>query len=286
LVAEQSQTNAATKPKLAMTLNLDSVNAKLKRAEVHAQSLTDEIMPWLQLNTYQLRQTVNADSTRYAIVAHVIGPEPPVEKWSLIVGDCLHNLRCALDHLVYAIAVHESGMEPPPDATSLMFLIADTKGEFIKSKRLQSLSPAVQAAIENVQPFNRPHPTLPSLLSVLANLENVDKHRLVSLARSTIGHGDFSLSGHQVDSSNQPEFSPFAADSLVDKAEVLTADFKRPAPGLKFDKIEVDSLIALVHKKKDPSDPSYTGQSESMTLLKQLIDEVRTVIAIVATAVK
>jgi hypothetical protein len=270
-----------------MALNLDSVNAKLKRAELHAQWLTDEIMPWLQLKTYELRPKVNADSTRYAIVVHVVGDEPPIERWSLMVGDCLHNLRCALDHLVYAIAVHDSATEPPPDATSLMFVIADTQGEFTKSaKRLQSLSAPVQTAIESVQPFNRPHLTLPPLLAVLANLENVDKHRLVRLARPTIGEGDINLSGQQADASNTPEFIPFTGEGLVDKAEIFVAVFKKPAPGLKFDKIEVSNLIALFHKKKDPSDPPYAGQSECMTLLKQLFDEVRTVIGIVAAAVK
>ena len=196
-----------------MTLNLASVEAKLKRAEHHAQSLTDEIIPWLNLNNYKLRKEVNADSTRYSIVVDQIGSDPPSERWSLMVGDCLHNLRCALDHLVYAIAVHESGTDPPLDEKALMFVIADAPGEFAKSsKRIQSLSVPVQAAIERVQPFNRPHATLPPLLSVLANLENVDKHRLVRLARSTIGQGNIGLTGYQADSSNTPEFIPFTGE--------------------------------------------------------------------------
>jgi hypothetical protein len=167
-----------------------------------------------------------------------------------------------------------------------MFVIADTPAEFAKSKRLQSLSLSVQAAIESVQPFNRPHATLPPLLAVLANLENVDKHRLVRLAVSTIGHADIGLSLRQADTSNTPEFIPFTGDAVVDKAEIFAAVFKRPAPGLKFDKIEVDSLIALFHKKRNPSDPPYAGQSECMTLIKQLIDEVRTVVNLVAAMVK
>lgn len=269
-----------------MALNLNSVNAKLKRAELHAQSLTDEIMPWLQLNTYKLRTSVNADSTRYSIVVHLIGDEPPIERWSLLVGDCLHNLRCALDHLVYAIAIHESGIDPPPDEKSLMFVITDTAAEFTKSKRIQSLSAPVQAAIESVQPFNRQHATLPPLLAVLANLENIDKHRLVRLARPTVGQGEIGLSGHQADTSNLPEFIPFAGDRLVDGTEIFAAIFKNPAPGLKFDKIEVDNLIALFHEKKNPSDPPYGKQSECMTLMKQLIEEVRTAVDLVVAAVK
>jgi hypothetical protein len=43
-----------------------------------------------------------------------------------MIGDCLPNLRCALDHLVYAIAIHESGQSPPPCEGSLAFPICDS----------------------------------------------------------------------------------------------------------------------------------------------------------------
>ena len=115
-----------------MGLNLDSVEAKLQRAQQHIQNLQDEIAPWMAKASYIISPQVNGDSTRYSLIAHLVGKEPPLQRWTLMAGDSLHNLRCALDHLVYAIAVHESGTEPPPDGNKLMFPITDT------AKKMQS----------------------------------------------------------------------------------------------------------------------------------------------------
>ena len=162
-----------------MDLTAESVHSKLERAEFHAQTLYDEIRPWLRSNPFELRQVVNADSTRYSVVAHLVGDEPPVSRWTLHGWRSVHNLRCALDHLIYAIAVHESGIDPPPDERNLMFPIADVPQSFLDSAyRIKSLSSPVRAAIESVQPYNRSHATLPPLLGVLRDLENTDKHRL------------------------------------------------------------------------------------------------------------
>src|SRR4051794_32749877 len=49
--------------------------------------------------------------------------EPPLDRWSLVAGDCVHNLRSALDNLIYAIAIYQSRQNPPPDDKSLQFPI-------------------------------------------------------------------------------------------------------------------------------------------------------------------
>lgn len=269
-----------------VSLNLDSVKAKLQRAEEHAQAVRDEIKPWMETNPYRVSREVNADSTRYSLIAHLVGTEPALQRWSLIVGDCLHNLRSALDHLIYAIAVHESRTEPPPDERSLMFLIADTLDNFNKNaSRIKTLSEPVRKAIEAVQPFNRPHPKLPPLLAVLRDLENTDKHKLLRLAYASIAVADIGFWGPQNSIANTPQFVPYGGE-IKDGTEIFAAVFKSPEPHMKFDQTNLDLAIALWHGKRDPSEPPWHDHNDCYSVLNLLATEVRTVIDVVVSAVK
>jgi len=269
-----------------MVPNLDSVHGKIERAEFHAKTLFDEINLWLQSNPFEIRKVVNGDSTRYSIIAYLVGTEPPIKRWTLMVGDCVHNLRCALDHLVYAIAVHESEKEPPPDERTLMFPITDTPENFIANDfRIASLSDPVKRAIEGVQPFKRPHTALPPILGLIRDYDNVDKHRLLRMANASIGEGDITLEGTSNTPGNNPTFIPFTKEALQDKDELFAAVFALPAPNLRFSKVDVDMLIALFHRRRDSSDPPSAERSECITLMKQLIAEVKEVVGLVSAAV-
>jgi hypothetical protein len=47
-----------------------------------------------------------------------LAKEPLLERWGLLLGDGIHNLRCALDLAVYELAIRESGEDPPPSNES------------------------------------------------------------------------------------------------------------------------------------------------------------------------
>jgi hypothetical protein len=95
-------------------IRLDSVVAKIGRAEYHAKTLEDEIEVWAQSQPYTIAKETNAEATRFSVVVHVNNP-PDLNRWSLITGDAFHNLRSALDHLVYSISVHQLNAETPPN---------------------------------------------------------------------------------------------------------------------------------------------------------------------------
>jgi hypothetical protein len=105
------------------------------------------------------------------------------------------------------------------------------------------------------------------------------------MARASIGEGDIGFSGHQISLANKPEFIPYTGE-LKDKVEIFAAVFKSPEPNMKFDKVEVDMIMALWHGKRDPSDPPSAERNECNTLLKLLVTEVRTVVDIVMSSVK
>lgn len=270
-----------------MSLNLESVNAKLQRAEQHTQALQDEIVPWLKMDTYAISPQINADSTRYSLIAHLVGKEPPLQRWTLMAGDSLHNMRCALDHLVYAIAVHESGTTPPPDENRLMFPITDTAAKFNESaqRTIRNVSVSVRDAIEAVQPYNRPHPKLPPPLAILRDLENIDKHRLLRLAYAAISQGNVHLNGIQSPHVQQVQFVPYGGE-IKDSTEVFAIAFDAPNPNMKFETVELDMAISLWHGKRHPSDPPWHDRNEVHVLLTLLATEVRTVINTVVAAVK
>jgi hypothetical protein len=97
---------------------------------------------------------------------------------SLTVGDCLHNLRAALDYIVWDLAGTKG-------TRSHQFPIVEDSTEFwkqaIKRGRLADVDPAAQTDIEKLQPYHgrngaRNHP-----LWLLNELVNADKHHALVL---------------------------------------------------------------------------------------------------------
>jgi hypothetical protein len=112
----------------------------------------------------------------------------PLYHWGLLLGECIHNLRSALDNLAFALARLVS--DPPSTPSALHFPICRDKSGFEKSDRIRrSLDqmPAEAAAlIERLQPFHRDgseasgHPDNDPLV-LLQWLSNQDKHRIPSV---------------------------------------------------------------------------------------------------------
>jgi hypothetical protein len=117
---------------------------------------------------------------------HVRDPlPPPPTRWSLIVGDCVHNLRSALDHLVYQLVI-ASGVTPK-ERNNLQFPICfkPSQWETNGGSKLLGMKPEWQRAVENLQPHKRRNePTIAGQhpLEVIATLDNTDKHRELHLA--------------------------------------------------------------------------------------------------------
>lgn len=267
-----------------MGLDLTSVRAKLAHSAKHAQAIRDEVLSWTQRNPYSVIQKVNADSTRYAITVQ-INERPPLQQWSLMIGDFVHNLRCCLDYLVYAIACHEASPKRPSHEGKLQFPIARDKADFdnavICRGQLGSISDPVRAAIEFYQPYNRPHPDLPPLLSILQELSNWDKHRLLRLAIQSLAQGQVGMDFSNADPPIVPgdyEFIPASVPEIEDGAEIGALTFKRPTPNMRFDITVFYVVIAVRHSKRDATTPIGGDLTDFSGLLTLLSEEVRTII--------
>lgn len=113
-------------------------------------------------------------------------------QWPLIIGDCVYNLRCALDHLWWELASDHLGREPTGrEAPDIQFPILTRiePAKFEKHRFNRHIAAHVAARAKAVQAYERPEGTEP-YLEVLADLSNHDKHRRIRPATfrtSTVG---------------------------------------------------------------------------------------------------
>ena len=168
-----------------MSPDFSSVWAKFHRAEEHIDTFEKEVMAWAQSNPYRVAVKHNADCSRYWAVVREVIHSPNLERWSLVSGDAVHNLRCALDHLVYSIAIFRTQQNPPPRKRDWVFPIRGDQASFqstISNNPFPKLGTAVLKEIERFQSYNRPHRVFPPLLTLLQRFNNSDKHHILRVA--------------------------------------------------------------------------------------------------------
>jgi hypothetical protein len=167
--------------------------------------------------------------------------------------------------------------------------ITDSRANFDKAvidrKRLGTISDHVRTEIESVQPHNRPHPDLPPLLSILRDLNNTDKHKLLRLAYGTLATGNIGFVGDQSQDGRVWKVIPYSGE-IEDGTEVLAMVCDRSAPNMKYDRTIFDVIVAIWHGKRDPSGPEGSDRSDFASLLNLLITDVRQVIYAVAGVAK
>jgi hypothetical protein len=69
---------------------------KLERARAHLTELERASAGWLGPTTHPLDVVLADDGRHLELVLTLVEP-PPLEEWSLMAGDCVHNIRTALD---------------------------------------------------------------------------------------------------------------------------------------------------------------------------------------------
>ena len=165
--------------------DLRSPLAKLGRAKKHLDTLRDGIDGFLESRPYAA--IIEPDPEHPNYVVRVQTQQTPPESWGLDVGDFLNNARSTLDHLIYEL----SGLPATAirERKRLQFPIFDYRERRgkrpgyvdTKDRYLNGLSPKDQALIERVQPYHRGQDFSSDPLSLLASLNNPDKHQIVSV---------------------------------------------------------------------------------------------------------
>jgi hypothetical protein len=165
---------------------------KLDRAVQHLERLQSEVKRWLGRHPYFVVSKFDPQRGEHSIWVQPESDPPP--ELGLIIGDCLHNLRSALDSLVYDLArAYQRGALPPQVAGRSEFpiFIEPKKFKENRNRKIGATDPDVQAAIKELQPFNewtsfrffmvtqsmRAHPEAYHPLWLLHKLSVIDKHR-------------------------------------------------------------------------------------------------------------
>jgi len=120
----------------------------------------------------------------------------------LVIGDCVHNLRSALDHLVLQLAILNGTFAGAERKTA--FPICLDRGAFkhaVKNNVAPFISRTALDAIEESQPYRTldPATNIPlgdqSVLWVLSQLDVIDKHRVILIAAPQVAAEGFTIHG-------------------------------------------------------------------------------------------
>jgi len=152
---------------------LDGCRAKLDRAHAHLRTLDAQIPAFLDSKPHVYRGEIDREASRYRVRVY-IRRQPPL-RWSAIVGDLVHNLRSALDHLVWQLVILNGST--PGDNHQFPILSSPQPKKF--ARLTAEVSPLAAAVIERVQPYNGGDGVDAHTLTALRELSNEDKHRVI-----------------------------------------------------------------------------------------------------------
>ena len=164
--------------------------AKLDRAKTHRDVLHGEIDTAFGLKSNRIGLSVQYDeeSGYHIFRAHTF-PDGLLRRWGILIGDTVHNLRGALDHLVWQLSLHKRNGREPRYPNTVQFPISkspdpnmarpeDFRGG--KKQALWDVLPRHRAIIEDRQPYKGWHELLIHPLLRLSELSRTDKHRIIN----------------------------------------------------------------------------------------------------------
>lgn len=152
---------------------------KLHRAGSHLADLESQLTKWAHSGHHEVFDEPDTGRGSDWRRVRVVTDDVPLDPFSVVIGDILHNLRSTLDHLVYSLSEKHTGSPLPDklakDSEFPIFRCPDGKAI---NRRIRGMHPDAQARIRDLQPYQRPNFALDPLW-ILQELSNVDKHRLL-----------------------------------------------------------------------------------------------------------
>ena len=150
-----------------------SSDLKLKRAQVHLESLKLGIDAFLRTNPYDL--SIERDVVRQEHIVRMSLADGPLDL-APVAGDFVHNLRGSLDNLAWRLAVVSTNKS----SDRVSFPICETndsKARKTIKRCAEGIAPEAVAILESLQPYHEVRGYTNSHLWRLNKLWNIDKHR-------------------------------------------------------------------------------------------------------------
>lgn len=158
---------------------LSGVRLKIERAKQHIIELNTAINTFFESGPYGVEPDPNPQTSD--VFLRVTKATPVPLGFGLTVGDAIHNLRSALDHVAWQLV--ECGRGTPNDQTS--FPIGETRKKYalaLKRGKIKGVALGAQKICCRVQPYQSGDETLWNI----HQLDIFDKHKLVITAASSI----------------------------------------------------------------------------------------------------
>jgi hypothetical protein len=220
--------------------SLEGCREKWARGTTLLQHVADEATKYFEADPkpYELTGTWHADRKQYVFTGEITRPMEKAVMWSVILGDGIHNLRSALDHLVWQLILLNTGKD---GSNETQFPIAShgarywskTKdnGPSLRERRLKGVSKAHATIIDRCQPYRTNGAGKLESLEVLQDMDNYDKHRLLHTVMFAVdiqpGDGFSFAPNEDAGMWTHSHAEPFP---LSGPGEVLVADFSCPGP--------------------------------------------------------
>jgi hypothetical protein len=219
--------------------------AKWERAKGHLETLRTALgvtaeSPYGWTKRYRATPERRRGGLEYRFYVDAV--ELDTEDWALMAGDCLFNLRSALDHLVFDLHLKRfRGHVPEAIAEKTAFPILTDRptgrrgrsSDPAKWREIKHLGFKQRRAIAWLQPYNRRNDKFREIrhaIGEIATLNNVDKHRHLHVLQATplmtavAWFGDPPAHGFRQDS--------FFDMPLVSKTEVFRWTFETVPPDI------------------------------------------------------
>jgi hypothetical protein len=235
-------------------VSLSGAWAKWERAQTHLKSLDPKNFPTITFTNEWLRHypaipEAHRNGLEYRFY---VEPEPlDTESWAIIAGDCLFDLRCALDHIVFELHRRRYKGRIPEDAekASAFPILTEPRvrkkdGSIVKTdkwKEICRLSLKQRRAIEFLQPYNRRRDKFRDVRNALTDIQalnNIDKHRHLHVLEAVAFSAPVPAygwgGGWDFDAPPQYGFeqASFLARPLIGKTEVFRWTFDTVPPDI------------------------------------------------------
>jgi hypothetical protein len=201
---------------------------KIERAKQHVTDLDGKISEYVAGTPFELRVR-EREQLRDRLI--YIQAEPPIpDEFALILGDAVHNLRTALDHLIFAIVRDEA---PQPRQVGFPFVEKEESLTSAIATRQVHIAPKeVIAALHALKPY----PAGNKYLHAVKSIDERDKHHFIL----TVGLGielTFSQLGNLVGAARLPGLVPTNARvaTVGDFCVQLSAEEAKPDSDRKAD---------------------------------------------------
>jgi hypothetical protein len=163
--------------------SLDLARDKIIRAAEHLKTIEEELRTYFELHPARMVREPNGPPNEATFKIQPTVPIPA--RLPHIIGDCVQNTRTSLDYLVRELVLAANNQ--PTDHE--MFPICHTAGAFKHALRRGQLTGVPKDAItviESVQPYQLGQDWGNSILWVLNEFANINKHRrlLVTVLRA------------------------------------------------------------------------------------------------------